>query len=240
MEIKKSKKADLEKTKGTGLLLGYILALAGLFTAFEWTTHEYEIKGPVKYAAVAPMEEEIETIPEEEQLNTAPSPVEDITPPEVFEVINIVEDNVQVETKEIQSSEETNTAVAGPVTHSSGPAVAGPVMVGEESDENEIFEVVESMPEFPGGEQALMQYLTKNLKYPASAQDNNIQGRVIVTFVVNRDGSIVDPKIMKSLDAACDKEAVRVIKSMPKWKPGKQRGKAVRVKYTLPVLFRLQ
>lgn len=85
-----------------------------------------------------------------------------------------------------------------------------------------------------------MQWLSKNLRYPASAQESNIQGRVVCQFVVNKDGSIVEPKIIKSVDPALDKEAIRVVSSMPKWSPGKQRGKAVRVRFTLPVTFRLQ
>jgi protein TonB len=96
------------------------------------------------------------------------------------------------------------------------------------------------MPEFPGGMDALMAYLSKNIKYPSIAQENNIQGRVIVEFVVNKDGSIVEPKVMRSVDQSLDKEAMRVISAMPKWNPGKQRGKPVRVRYTVPVLFRLQ
>ena len=95
------------------------------------------------------------------------------------------------------------------------------------------------MPEFPGGMEELLKYLGKNLHYPSIAQENNIQGRCIIEFVVNKDGTVVDPKVIKSLDAACDKEAMRVVKSMPKWKPGLQRGKPVRVRYTLPVMFRL-
>jgi protein TonB len=93
---------------------------------------------------------------------------------------------------------------------------------------------------FPGGDKALMQYLQKNLKYPAQAQENNIQGRVMVQFVVNKDGSIVEPKIIRPVDPSLDKEAIRVVSSMPKWTPGKQRGKNVRVRFTLPVTFRLQ
>jgi protein TonB len=96
------------------------------------------------------------------------------------------------------------------------------------------------MPEFPGGMEALMKYLQKNIKYPSRAQDNNVQGRVMVTFVVNKDGSIVDPEVIKAVDKDLDNEALRVVKAMPKWNPGKQRGKPVRVKYTVPVLFRLQ
>ena len=97
------------------------------------------------------------------------------------------------------------------------------------------------MPEFPGGQQALLKYLAENIKYPVIAQENGIQGRVICQFVVNRDGSIVEVEVVRTGgDASLDKEAVRVIKAMPKWKAGMQRGKPVRVKYTLPVVFRLQ
>ena len=107
-------------------------------------------------------------------------------------------------------------------------------------EETKIFEVVEQMPSFPGGDAALMQFLSKNIKYPVVAEENGIQGRVIATFVVERDGSITDVKVVKSVDPSLDKEAVRVLKSMPKWIPGKQNGSAVRVKYTVPVTFRLQ
>ena len=114
-------------------------------------------------------------------------------------------------------------------------------MKEEEEDEQVVFVVVETMPEFPGGTQALFKYLSENVKYPVIAQENGIQGRVICQFTVNKDGSIVDVEVVRSGgDASLDKEAVRVIKSMPKWSPGKQRGKAVRVKYTVPVNFKLQ
>ena len=107
-------------------------------------------------------------------------------------------------------------------------------------EETKIFEVVEQMPQFKGGDAALMEYLQKNIKYPVIAEENGIQGRVVCTFVVERDGSITDIKVVRSVDPSLDKEAVRVIKSMPKWNPGKQNGSAVRVKFTLPVTFRLQ
>ena len=103
-----------------------------------------------------------------------------------------------------------------------------------------VFDVVEEMPSFPGGQGALMQYLASNIKYPVVAQENVVQGRVIVSFVVERDGSISDVKVARSVDPSLDREAQRVVKSMPKWKPGKQNGSAVRVKYTVPVVFRLQ
>lgn len=112
--------------------------------------------------------------------------------------------------------------------------------VKPKEEENKVFDVVEQMPSFPGGMGALMQYLSKSIKYPVIAEENGIQGRVICTFVVERDGSITDVRIAKSVDPSLDKEAQRVVKSMPHWIPGKQNGSAVRVKYTLPVTFRLQ
>ena len=103
-----------------------------------------------------------------------------------------------------------------------------------------VFDVVEEMPSFPGGQGALMSYLASNIKYPFVAQENGVQGRVIVSFVVERDGSISDVRVARSVDPSLDREAQRVVKSMPRWKPGKQNGSAVRVKYTVPVVFRLQ
>lgn len=105
---------------------------------------------------------------------------------------------------------------------------------------NKVFDVVEEMPSFPGGQAALMSFLSSNIKYPVVAQENGVQGRVIVGFVVERDGSITDVKVMRSVDPSLDREAQRVVKAMPRWKPGKQNGSAVRVKYTVPVVFRLQ
>lgn len=103
-----------------------------------------------------------------------------------------------------------------------------------------VFDVVEEMPSFPGGQGALMSYLASTIKYPVVAQENGVQGRVIVSFVVERDGSISDVRVARSVDPSLDREAQRVVKSMPRWKPGKQNGSAVRVKYTVPVVFRLQ
>ena len=112
--------------------------------------------------------------------------------------------------------------------------------VKPKEEENKVFDVVEQMPSYPGGMGALMQYLSSNIKYPAIAEENGIQGRVICTFVVERDGSITDVRIAKSVDPSLDKEAMRVVSKMPRWIPGKQNGSAVRVKFTLPVTFRLQ
>ena len=107
-------------------------------------------------------------------------------------------------------------------------------------EETKVFDVVEVMPSFPGGQGALFEWLSKNIKYPVVAEENGVQGRVIVTFVVERNGSITDVQVVKSVDPSLDKEAVRVVKAMPHWIPGKQNGSAVRVKFTVPVTFRLQ
>ena len=224
MQLKKSQQASLEDKKLTYVLVGLVFVLSVCYVAFEWTEKEvtkYEVTD-MEFA----FEEELD-IQQTQQETTPPPP-----PPPVkeVEVLNVVEDDVETETIEI-SSEDNNTDTV---------TIAPPVQV-EEEDEEVVFMIVETMPEFPGGQQALFKYLSENVKYPAIAQENGIQGRVICQFVVNKDGAIVDVEVVRSGgDASLDKEAMRVIKSMPKWKPGMQRGKAVRVKYTVPVNFRLQ
>lgn len=131
-----------------------------------------------------------------------------------------------------------NGSEEGEVLKAKQMLVTEPVKPKEE--ENTVFEYVEQMPSFPGGDAALMQYLSKNIKYPPLAEENGIQGRVICTFVVERDGSVSDIRIKRGVDPSLDKEAMRVVSAMPKWIPGRQNGQMVRVKYTLPVTFRLQ
>ena len=229
MEIKKTPKADLENKKSTWLLVGYVIVLAFMFIAFEWTKRDIKIDTS---QAITDLVFEEEIIPITEQPEQAAPPPPPAAPP-IAETLTIVEDDADVEETTIATSEETNQAVEIKYV---------PVAVEEEEpDEQTIFEVVEQMPEFPnGGMAGLMQYLSKNIKYPTIAQENGTQGRVTVQFVVNRDGRIVDAKVLRGVDPYLDKEAIRVISSMPKWKPGMQRGKAVRVKYTVPVMFRLQ
>jgi len=110
----------------------------------------------------------------------------------------------------------------------------------EDTGEDEVFTVVEEMPEFPGGKKALANWLRKNLKYPMIASENGIQGTVVVQFVVWKDGTIKDVQLVRGVDASLNKEATRLVKAMPKWKPGKQRGKTVSARFTLPVTFRLR
>ena len=229
MEIKKTPKADLENKKSTWLLVGYVIVLAFMFVAFEWTKRDVKIDTSQAVTDVV-FEEEIEIPITEQPEVVVPPPPE---APSIAETLTIVEDDADVEETTIASSEETGQAVEIKYV---------PIAVEEEEPEEQtIFEVVEQMPEFPdGGMAGLMQFLSKNIKYPTIAQENGTQGRVTVQFVVNKDGSIVDAKVLRSVDPYLDKEALRVIGTMPKWKPGMQRGKPVRVKYTVPVMFRLQ
>jgi len=228
MEVKKSPKADLEGKKSTWLLMGYVLILAFMFVAFEWSERDKQVliaQGPVEVT----FEEDMVPITQQEQPQTPPPP----QAPSAEEVLKIVENDTNIEETEVATSEDKGEAVQ---VVSTGPAV----VVEEVVEEEQIFQVVEEMPSFPGGDAECMRFLSKNIKYPTIAQENGIQGRVILQFVVNKDGSIVDVTVARSVDPYLDKEAVRVVQMMPKWKPGKQRGKPVRVKYTLPVMFRLQ
>lgn len=225
MDVKKSPKATLEDKKMLFLLMGFVMVLSLLYIGLEWTNSEVKVYDVANSDFL--LEDEIEIQTTQEELPPPPPP----PVPEVIEELNIVEDDVKTETIKIETEDNKDKIVI------SAP-VAAPKVV--EEDDQVIFQVVETMPTFPGGDQALFKFLSDNIRYPVIAQENGIQGRVICQFVVNRDGSIVDVEVVRSIDASLDREAIRVIKSMPNWKPGMQRGKAVRVKYTLPVNFRLQ
>ena len=228
MEIKKSPKADLENKKTTNLLIGAILTLSVLFIGFEWSERDKQVATDTGLTEIV-FEEEIIPITEQEQPKQAPPPPE---APKVEEVLEIMDNDSKVEESTIQASDDTQAAVEVKYT---------PVEVEEEEvEEEQIFQIVEEPASFPGGIGECMKWLGKNIKYPTISQENGVQGRVIVQFVINRDGSIVDAKVVRGVDPYLDKEALRVVGLMPKWKPGKQRGKAVRCQFTLPVQFRLQ
>ena len=226
-EIKKTPRANIENQKDTAILMGVVLALALVFVAFEWSTQTTKVDlSTVVQDVVA--EEEIEIT----RRDPTPPPPPPPPAPEAPEIIQVVE--TKVETR-IEINMEDDQSKAQIQTYTPPPP---PKQVEEE--EEEIFVVVENQPEFPGGQAAMMKFLSENIKYPVIAQENGIQGRVICNFVVERDGSITDVQVVRGVDPSLDKEAVRVIQSMPKWKPGMQRGKPVRVRFTLPVVFRLQ
>lgn len=226
MEIKKSNRADIGKDKGTSLMIGLVISLSIMFVALEWTQRD-EVDDEVAYTAVtfAPEEMIPITLPEKK---TVPPPPAAVTKADIIE---IVDDDADID-DEILASTEDNTPWLDPQEYEV-------VMVEPEIEPDEILIAVEENPEFPGGTAALMAYLRKNIKYPAICRENNIQGKVIVTFVVNKDGSIVDVEVAKGVNPALDKEAVRVISQMPNWQPGRQLGRPVRVRYSVPVNFRL-
>lgn len=228
MEIKKSPSADLERGKSTSLLMGFVLAFAVMFVALEWTQREKEDNSEIYAVRDVTLDEEIIpiTLPEKK---TVPPPPASVTQAEIIE---IVQDDAEIE-------EDVLASVDDQVEFIDVSALDEVVVEEEPEIDDTPFMVVEDMPEFPGGTAALLEYLKKNIKYPAICRENNIQGRVLVSFIVNKDGSIVDAEVVKNVNPSLDKEALRVISGMPKWKPGSQRGKPVRVKYTVPVNFRL-
>ena len=139
-----------------------------------------------------------------------------------------------------ENKEGTKSRLAEAVRSDIAVAAPPPPPAPKPEVSNKVFEVVEEMPHFPGGAAALQAFLSSNTKYPVVAQENGVQGRVTVSFVVERDGSITDVRVVRSVDPSLDREASRVVRSMPRWSPGKQNGSTVRVKYTVPVVFRLQ
>ena len=229
MELKKNPKADLEKRRGLYLEIGLVVALAGVLLAFSWKKVDKETSD---FAQIEHAQEEEEIVIQTAD-NTPPPPPPPAEVPEVTTVIEIVEDTKE-DIQEVSFNAE--------VTDDTKNIAITPVKIEEEVDEEEvkIFTVVEQDPEFPGGMEALLKYLAQNIKYPQLARDNGITGKVFVTFVVERDGSIANVKLLRDIGGGCGAEAIRVVKSMPKWNPGKQRGKAVRVQFNLPVNFTLK
>ena len=233
MEIKKNARADIEKSKPLSFLMGVVVGLASLFVGFEWGERDIKITVDSGIAVVV-QEEEIEATVQEEY--TPPPPVAE---PEVIkapEIIQIVEDNVKVEEVVIMTSEGSADQVQEAVY--TPPAAI--VIEEEEVDEHHVFYHAEQMPEYPGGDVAMMKFLNDNMNYPTVPQENGIQGTVYCQFTVNVDGTVTDVEVMRTVDPYLDKEAVRVIKLLSKFKPGEQRGKPVRVKYQARIRFQLK
>lgn len=228
MEAKKSLKADLEKKKGMFLEIGLVFALVCSLVAFNIKSYDQEAVEVVQRVVMEDMEEVVMNTQED----TPPPP-----PPETPEVptdIVIVDDNVEIENELVVVDAGDN---ANKAQETFVPVVQE---VEETEEEEEIVIFVEEQPVFPGGDEALYKYLSENIKYPQLARENNVTGKVFVQFVVEKDGSISNVKVMRDIGAGCGQEAVRVVKAMPKWKPGKQQGKAVRAQFNLPVVFNLR
>lgn len=228
MELKKTPKADLENKRNIFIQMGLVIALGIVFVAFN-------IHDSVRSAAgfgdmdATTIEDEVIPVTRAEEIKPPPPP----PPPKVVDVLTIVDDNVEIDIElEIDNSEADKATIIDAL-----PQIQQKEEVVEES---EIFVVVEDMPEFPGGETALRSFINKNVNYPVIAAENGIQGKVYVRFVVDKDGSVTNAEIARGVDPSLDQEALRVVRTLPKWKPGKQRGKPVRVSYTVPINFQLQ
>ena len=228
MEAKKTPRADLEKRRGMFLEIGLAVILAAALVAFNVKSYEKEVKEVSTRTADVEIEADIIQTEQEE---TPPPPPEE--PEVVATELNVVENDaediheigiVNAEARADEALEFTRVEVTEEV----------------EEAEEEVFLVVEEDPEFPGGLDALSKFIADNIKYPQLAKENNITGRVFVSFVVEKDGRVGQVKILRDIGGGCGAEAVRVVKSMPKWKPGKQRGKPVRTQFNLPVNFDLQ
>lgn len=228
MELKKSDKANLEKTKTMFILAGMVAALSIVIVAFEWKSYDKEEEALQLTQVVQEVEEVIITRQEE----TPPEPEQ----PQQQETTDfeIVDDDQELQNEfTVESFENTsNTDV-----------IIQKVEINEEPEAEEkedvIFTVVEESATYPGGMDKMYEYIGKNLKYPQQARETGTQGRVYVSFVVEKDGSLTDIKVVRDIGSGCGEEAVKVVKSMPKWKPAKQRGKIVRMQFTLPVSFTL-
>ena len=225
MEPKKNPKKDLNRQRTLFLQIGLVFALAVVFLAFEWKTYE---KSESTLASSGPVQidEEIVQITQQEQPPEPPKAAEVTTILEIVDNDVVVEDEINVDI-EARADQAVQSYV--------------PVMTEEEPAPvaEEIFTFVEEYPEFPGGDKALREYILNTIKYPEVARTSGITGTVYVQFVVEKDGSISDVKVVRGIGGGCDEEAVRVVKSMPRWKPGKQRGQPVRVYFTLPIEFKL-
>ena len=228
MELKKNPKADLEKRRGLYLEIGLVVILAATLVAFEVKSYDSEEETAFQREVI---EEPEEVIIQTDVVEPPPPPPPEV--PEVTTLINVVDDEQEIKNDFVVNAEMNEETKNVEITQ---------VKVEEEEEvaEEPIFTVVESEPEFPGGMEALYKYLAQNIKYPQLARENGITGKVYVTFVVEKDGSIANPRILRDIGGGCGAEAIRVVKAMPKWSPGKQRGKAVRVQFNLPVNFNLK
>lgn len=223
MEVKKSEKADLARKSGLFLNIGLVISIGLVLLAFEWKSRNDN--NLMELAAVNDDFEEMTEIPPTEQ---PPPPPPKIQQPEIIEVPDEeeIEEEIQVDL-DIEITEETTIEEA--------------IFDEPEEEEvaDEVFTIVEQQPGFPGGMGAFYQFVQKKMKYPSQARRMGIEGKVFVQFVVGKDGSINEVKVIRGIGAGCDEEAIRVIENSPKWAPGKQRGKPVKVRMVLPITFKL-
>ena len=229
MDLKKNPKADLEKYKLMFIQIGLVVSLSAVLVAFEWKS-----TGGINtdFAGVQDIEVEEEMIPitQQEEVKPPPPPPQ---PVQVIDIINIVDDDVDIDDDVDLFEMEFREDIAVRIVEFKEDE--------SEFDEEEIYVVVEDMPGFAGGtSDKFLEFIAKQLIYPEIAAENGIQGRVFVSFVVEPDGSVSNVRVVRGVDPALDREAIRVVKSSPRWTPGRQRGRPVRVTFTFPIIFVLQ
>ncbi len=226
MELKKNPKADLERWKSTLFMIGLVISLGVVLAAFSVTQKKSAVDELQRLEDVDFEDEDIPVTRQEQPPEVKPPP-----PQQTIEVLTIVDDNTEIddefEMDDVEADDDTQVEI---------------VDLGdeEEEEEPEIFFIVETMPEFPGGELGLRKYIATHVKYPNIARENGIEGKVYVRFCVTSKGTVEKVSIARGVDPILDKEALRVVKALPKWKPGEQRGKKVNVWYTVPINFQLQ
>jgi protein TonB len=225
MEAKKSKNVDLRNKSTLFFEVGMIVAIGVVMAAFQWNTEDKLTAENLQFTLDVDYDEELIPItrPEKEEQKQQP--------PQHVETLVLVEDDVEFEEVEIESTEADQATVVNMV-----PLEDEKI----EDDSDYIFRIVEDKPVFPGGDAGLMSTISKQIVYPEIARENGIQGRVFVEFVVNQHGEVEQVKVVRGVDPSLDKEALRVIQNLPKWIPGMQRGKPVKVAFTVPINFQLQ
>lgn len=226
MELKKNPKQDLEKWKGMFYRIGLVVSLGIVLFAFNITQRKVVVDELTGQNDTEFEDEDIPVTRQEEPPEVKPPP-----PQQTVEVLQIVDDDTdiddEIDIEDAEADEDTQIDVVD-------------VAVEEEEEEAQIFFIVEKMPEFPGGELGLRKYIATHVKYPNIARENNIQGKVYIRFCVTSLGKVEKVSVARGVDPILDKEATRVVKALPKWKPGEQRGKKVNVWYTVPINFQLQ
>ena len=235
MEIKKSDKANLDLHRSTGFLLGLVFALALLFVAFEYTSRPSDFQEDD--SMLDDMSDEMEmtaAMNTKDMVSAAPAPASKALTQNVKEVDKVQNaDKVAPITSKLVIGDGQGLAKQANVTEAIPQTTALP------QDTAAVLRTVEQLPEFPGGIVEFMKWLTRNLHYPPIAQQQKIQGKVVVSFIINKDGSIASPRIVTSADPILDREAMRVVKMMPRWKPGMENGKPCRTMFAIPVNFQL-
>ena len=229
MEAKKSPKADLENKKTLFLQIGLVIALVLCLLAFNWTSGQ---KDDSIFEGMTEQAIEEEQIPVTEEIPPEQAPPPEVTVTDLFE---IVQDDVvltnEVSFDDDETTEDKVVEIYAPVS----------LQAEEEATEEEVFVIVEDMPKFKGGDiNKFREWVQKRVRYPEIASENGIQGRVYITFVVETSGLVSNVSVTRSVDALLDEAAKEAVEASPKWEPGMQRGRPVRVRYSIPIIFQIE